>query len=252
MTIGWATQQDWEDATKTNIEVVNDTFQLADVIPDSGNLQANHDARAVSVPNGSVLDPWQDEENANDMAATGGPTYNDTGLNSQPTVTLDIDDYYRDGDILGQQQSIYCVIDQQNSTGLHTAISTYQVFSNNVEGMWLWWDAGGGQINGQTGDGTNASTTSLTFDLDDGNPHIIAFCFDMDAGSQVVRANSSEATSSPAPLTVAHGNYEFGRIEESNTRYWDDDISHVLTYDTFHDATTRDEVVSHLQNEWGL
>jgi len=48
MPLEWGTQSDWENASKNNIEVVNDTIQLATAIPDSG------------------VSRWEFEQNVND------------------------------------------------------------------------------------------------------------------------------------------------------------------------------------------
>ena len=67
--------------------------QVGDAIPDSGNLHARYDARALSLSDGETVSSWTDVSgNENHLSASGEPTFRDaTSSSVGPVPSIDYD-----------------------------------------------------------------------------------------------------------------------------------------------------------------
>lgn len=236
MPLTWDTQTEWEAATKNNINVVNDTFELATAIPDSGDLHARYD-----------FTEYSGSSNFSDLTGNGYDL-----VNGQITDVTESINGYKAGNFDGADDYV--------STNTFSSISQpFTIFSV-------------GRLDDSGSEGTihalddNTELNTRYYDYDDvwrlyggsnvldggsytGNPRIITSVYD--GSNSLLRLDGSDVASGDGG-TASSNSIVLGYRPDNNLSYFTGAIGELLYYPDRRTSTQINEVESYLSDEWGI
>ncbi len=236
----WDTQTEWEAYQSLNgIQINSGVLSLAEVtVPDAGELIARYDAQALSESDGASVSTWPDETgNGNDLTAGGPPTFNESGINTNPSLSFDgVDDY------------------------LNTALSTQNVpntiasvVSLDTTGSFYQYLYDGSNADEQSLQQTNngewaygAGTRSPDGPTDT-QPHVFTALYN--GSNSVLRIDGTEVHSGSAGTEALNG-FEVGRRPDGQF-YADAQLGEILIYPSDKSASFSD-IESYLADKWGI